>query len=441
MPVLLRRPSAQVPMSRVLTALLVAAALVLTGCGGGVATTADGPTGTGSPDPLFFGADIPSAPGREPLWKSKHRGVTDAASADDVVALLSGTTNSKIELTGLAARSGKQLWKVESRGAQFVVSDSAGPGDTGGTGVFVLTEDTDVPQDGLTPATVRTDLVGRNATDGRERWRTEIHRRPVREPELDLAGAEASAGLVTIAAGRKLAAFDAATGVQRWQHELQTAAPDPDAPPTFGGPAEAAWQTLALGPAHVVAAARESSREGTITAFDRRTGRPRWSVNLEPGGTADIGQLLLSPSRVIALATTRAKDEYAGKTGLVGFRLRDGEQVWASPPQDSADRQKPVLDNGDGTVLQADDKSLRGINALTGAVRWTIPRTVDVSGVAAAGGLTYLVTSSGSDRQVVAVDTRTGRQRHVLPTAEVNRVELFAGAVLVVSGSDVSLHR
>lgn len=408
-------------------------AVILSACGNAPPPNAPAPTTSG---PVPFAAGVPTAPEAAPLSAVEQRGVTAVVAGPGVFAVMASGGGEAGSIVAADARTGRQRWKAETTNTDFLAADATGPGAS--TGAVIAADDVAVPQAGLEPASVRTDIVAREAADGRERWRVEVVRAPVdeRSPER-LVALEVQGDTVAVATTWSVRVLETVSGRERWRSDLTRPTGDEDSGIDLG------WRSLSLGPEDVAATARTTRIQARVVTFARTTGAQRWKVDQavdEFRSSESLANVQVAAGRLLVDSTTVTADGGEAKR-LVGYALRTGKRVWQSPVDESSDDVPYVVDRSDGTVIRSLAEGLVAVNIQNGAIRWRQPQGVRPEQIQAADGLTYFIGASGQDRQVVVLRSRNGEQVAVLPGEDAESVHLFAGAVAVVNSDGVTFHR
>ena len=227
-----------------------------------------------------------------------------------------------------------------------------------------------------------------------------------------------------------VAAFDGATGKQRWQAS----------PPIglVGGGIAGSGVVVVGGPGQDSGGtADQASLVRGLAAAD---GTQRW--NTDAGGVASQVPPAISPG--VAAVVVCPPD---GSSKVVGFDLASGAKRWDhAGPACGAGGSLPVLSVGGGVLAAATDAGLVGLDATDGHERWTAA----LGGVpqALTGDATGLVVD-GATGKLVGLDPATGKQRWQLDGGDggappiagsgtlVNAVPDTSGAMLVVTTYDL----
>ncbi len=402
----------------------------LAACGG---TPVAPPPAPPPPPPLVFSRTVPARPNPVPLWTDQAQAV-DAVAGDGIIAVRTGGDEDR--LRALDARSGAERWAAPLSGDALIASDAAGPGDPG-SGVIFATEEVPMPQNGLTPAAVRTDVVARESVDGRERWRVEVLKEATdKDPKNTVVAMRARTGALAVVTTRTLRVLDAGTGRKRWQATLSLS------PFQSGVGTDEGFVAVALGPGTVAVTARLPGDQAVLRAYELVSGKLRWSKrSTEDLDRPPLGQVEISADRVVVEQWTSPGDgQSSDKMTIQAYNLDKGAVAWHNGGTDDG-RQLPLsMDYGDGTILRTQNALVRALNIRTGQVRWQQPDGVEVTAMTAAGGASYFIATSGGDRQVVVLESRTGKQRQVLPGSDAKRLKLFPGVAVVLSDSETALY-
>lgn len=425
---------------RRLGAVVTTAALLTAACG---STPSAAPPGSPSPTPNPFSSTVPASPASKSFATFKDSNLTAVVAGPGVFTLMStqGGDGDGTLIT-IDARTGRERWKAPTGNAQFLASTTDGPGSQNAAGAIIAADDVGVPQAGLTPASTRTEIVAREAADGRERWRTPVLTQPV-----DLAAGDRETLVAVLARGDVVAVvttwqvqlLETATGRPRWSVRLDRPTGEDASNRSLG------WSSAALGTEDLVATARLSRQTSQLIDIDTVTGRTKWRKQLSLGESSQVpafGQVGIGARRAIvetAADIAGSKQEQS----LTGYDLATGKQAWRTSGS-AADSDNPVplvLDWEDGTALRQTDGRLTAVNIQNGEQRWQQPEGVVAEAVRAGGGMTYLIGTSGSDRQVIGIRTRTREQTVVLAEGDAENVAVFTGALAVLTRSGVHFYR
>lgn len=201
-----------------------------------------------------------------------------------------------------------------------------------------------------------------------------------------------AAGVTFVDEQSTLVRLDRRTGVPRWRIDLDAAAP-PGAPADFTYTHRTPVPVLAGGTLYV------GGRDASVRAIDAATGRVLWRSAV--GGAVMSGITVAGP---LLVAGTFAHD------AVIALDRRDGRVVWAAPtaqPVSSA----PVVA---GAVVLAGcrDFAIHGLDLDSGAPRWL--QSYIFSWVESSPALVGTVAYFGSSdlRSVRAVDCATGHTRY-----------------------------
>jgi outer membrane protein assembly factor BamB len=189
-------------------------------------------------------------------------------------------------------------------------------------------------------------LYALDATTGRLRWTA----RPAgRRPALVFAPVVAGDRVVVAFAERAasgVSVFDP-KGRRLWRRQLPRA-------------------VASTGPAAVVGdVVIVAGSDGTLQAWDLRTGRPRWRAAgvrtpAGPGPSLDIRPLVAADTRVVAGSSTGRLTAYDARTGI---------EAWSyTPPEDMAVLR--LRANASTVFAPYTDDSIHAIDAATGRMRW-----------------------------------------------------------------------
>lgn len=186
--------------------------------------------------------------------------------------------------------------------------------------------------------------------------------------------------------GGRLLALDAATGEQRWTFTTGTN--------LRGAPAAADGLVFTGG-----------GTDGGLHALDAATGEVEWSVETTGRLTVYTAPVIEDGIVYAATGPTSGRDDT-----VFALDAATGEQLWATDVGTTVFA-GPAVDDGIAVVANADDGELIGLDAATGQVRWTHPRTDDyfVGGPSLVDGIVYIATTDGDGGgSMLAVDAATG---------------------------------
>jgi outer membrane protein assembly factor BamB len=222
-------------------------------------------------------------------------------------------------------------------------------------------------------ASAETKLTGQTVDDLQVAWRAPL----MRAGELNDSAPVVVGGTV-YAVGREVAAFDAATGAQRWHTPI-------------GG---SSFATPAVGDGLVVAGATTSG----IVALDAATGAIVWQ---HPVKSYNSSSITINGDRVFVTVAD----------GLLALRLQTGDVLWSTTyPACFCTRSTPTFANG-LLLVGLGGSGVAAYDATSGAPRWS--RTLSSGGgtssenwlPAVSGNVVYAGSMSG----VAALDLRTGK--------------------------------
>jgi outer membrane protein assembly factor BamB len=261
-------------------------------------------------------------------------------------------------------------------GATGAVAQTAGPEATGGAAA--AKESPRWPQLQGEPqhagfASGETKLTGQTVDDLQVAWRAPL----MRAGEFNDSAPVVVDG-TAYAVGREVAAFDAATGTQRWSTPI-------------GG---SSFATPAVGDGLVVAGATLSG----IVALDAATGAIVWKHQVKSYNSSSI---TINGDRVFVTFDN----------GLLALRLQTGKVLWSKTyPACFCMRSTPTFANG-LLIVGAGGSAIAAYDATSGALRWS--RTLSSgSGNSAEAWLPAVsgnVVYAGSMSGVAALDLRTGK--------------------------------
>jgi outer membrane protein assembly factor BamB len=180
-------------------------------------------------------------------------------------------------------------------------------------------------------------------------------------------------------------------------------------------------------------------RVDQVVSYDGATGRPQWTLPV-PG------------IDVACSASTNTGSDGAGTIGLVMYGpdsascdhvmavdLATGQQAWAAPVQGhaSGDPAPGVLGVAGGTAVVLTDGSITGLDARTGAKRWTLTSQCDLQQLYASGGSAVaLAACPRASYDVISIDPATGKaawQYHVTEPTDDYHFQLLSANPVVVS--------
>ena len=222
-------------------------------------------------------------------------------------------------------------------------------------------------------ASAETKLTGQTVDDLQVAWRAPL----MRAGELNDSAPVVVGGTV-YAVGREVAAFDAATGAQRWHTPI-------------GG---SSFATPAVGDGLVVAGATTSG----IVALDAATGAIVWQ---HPVKSYSSSSITINGDRVFVTVAD----------GLLALRLRTGDVLWSKTyPACFCTRSTPTFANG-LLLVGLGGSGVAAYDATSGSPRWS--RTLSSGGgtssenwlPAVSGNVVYAGSMSG----LAALDLRTGK--------------------------------
>ena len=215
--------------------------------------------------------------------------------------------------------------------------------------------------------------VGIDPVSGRELWR---HDRPAGVDRTRVAG-----GLLLTASPTEVVGVDLATGVEAWR-----------------------WTGFGDTTATADADGYYLANDAGVTAFDKATGEPRWSL---PEPTSDIW----AGGDAVYVRTSDHR--------LVKVDGASGAVVWTSLPEATRLDWSVVVGEGDGVVVlqtARDDDRFTAYDAATGEQRWTHDAPDGSAATASVTDGEFVVTDL-DDGGVVVMDTPTGEIRCELPDA------------------------
>jgi outer membrane protein assembly factor BamB len=198
-------------------------------------------------------------------------------------------------------------------------------------------------------------------------------------------------------------------------------------------PADSAPDLTTVG-AWVDAGSLVRVRVDQVVSYDGATGQPGWTLPI-PG--VDVA----------CSASSDTGSDGAGTIGLVMYGpdstscdhvmavdLATGQQVWAAPVQSST---SGVLGVAGGTAVVLTDDAIIGLDARTGAQRWTLTSQCDFQQLDASGGSAVaLARCQGASYDVVSIDPATGKaawQSHVSEPSDDYQFQLLSASPVVVS--------
>ena len=179
-----------------------------------------------------------------------------------------------------------------------------------------------------------------------------------------------------------LTAFDTRTGSLLWSMPL-------------GAP-------MSRGPSMAAGVIYVGADDGTLTALDAASHQPRWSV---PLGTGMLGTPTVTADRVYL---GRDVQDTGDTHDLLAVDARTGAVVWTFDSPAGKQVQMGGL-AGSTAFADSEDKSIYALDAATGAVRWTHATDGPIGSLAAVVGDTVYVSSG--DRTVRALAADTGAQQ------------------------------
>jgi len=184
-------------------------------------------------------------------------------------------------------------------------------------------------------------------------------------------------------------------------------------------------------------------RVDQVVSYDGATGGPRWTLPI-PG--VDVA----------CSASSDTGTDGAGTVGLVMYGpdstscdhvmavdLATGQPVWAAPVQGphGGGTAPGVLGVAGGTAMVLTDGEITGLDARTGAKRWTLTSQCDFQQLSASGGSAVaLAACQGASYDVVSIDPATGKaawQDHVTEPSEDYQFQLLSASPVVV-GDDLT---
>jgi outer membrane protein assembly factor BamB len=180
-------------------------------------------------------------------------------------------------------------------------------------------------------------------------------------------------------------------------------------------------------------------RVDQVVSYDGATGLPRWTLPI-PG------------TDVACSASSDTGSDGAGTIGLVMYGsdsgtcdhvmavdLATGHQAWAAPVQSpaSGDSAPGVLGVADGTAVVLTGGAVTGLDARTGAKRWTLTSRCDFQQLYASGdSAVALAACDGASYDVVSIDPATGKaawQYNVTEPSDDYQFQILAASPVVVS--------
>lgn len=194
-----------------------------------------------------------------------------------------------------------------------------------------------------------------------------------------------------------------ATGVRRWRWR-----------PSFGGNFTFGYPVCADSSIYV-----GTGQPARLYAVDARTGRERWWIDV--GSAPLVNGFATAPAVTAGIVVGCTREFTIPKTGMViGVDAATGQERWRyrwqPEPTSNGDASCALfVAAADGiAVAAADDGRLFGLDAVTGALRWTAPATGvpivrmrDERPVTITNGIVVAGSATGI---VVGIDLRTGRE-------------------------------
>jgi outer membrane protein assembly factor BamB len=180
-------------------------------------------------------------------------------------------------------------------------------------------------------------------------------------------------------------------------------------------------------------------RVDQVISYDGATGLPRWTLPI-PGvdvacsastdagsdGAATIGLVMYGPD-------SRSCDH------VMAVDLATGHQIWAAPVQGPASGGSipGVLGVAGGTAVVLTGEAITGLDARTGAKRWTLTSQCAFQQLYASGGSAVaLAACRGASDDIVSIDPATGKaawQYHVTEPSNDYQFQILAASPIVVS--------
>jgi outer membrane protein assembly factor BamB len=277
-------------------------------------------------------------------------------------------------------------------------------------------------------------IAAARLTDGRTAWSATA------DETTNVAavpkGLSYCAGTVVFGSYLALYGVEPATGARRWRWR-----------PSIGGGFDTGYPVCAEGTVYVGTSVRMR-----LYAVDARTGRERWSIDV--GSQPNANGFVATPAVTADVVIGCTREFTLPKTGMaIGVDAATGRERWryrwdAAPSSNGDASCALFVAAADGiAVVAADDGRLFGLDATSGALRWTAPATGEAAvrqrderpitisnGVVVAGSATGIV---------VGVDLATGGELWRTPpddlTSMIDGLASDAGQVVGVTQSGWAL--
>jgi outer membrane protein assembly factor BamB len=193
---------------------------------------------------------------------------------------------------------------------------------------------------------------------------------------------------------------DARTGRSRWSQDLDC--PNDEVPCSYAGVA---------GRSDRVYAAADIGRRGLVYALDARTGERVWSATTI-GGNVAFAAPVLTNGKVFVRTVEDSGDQFV--FSVEAFDATSGKHLWQSSVGSADDYWNggygffgPLAADGTFVLYTSDDGFLYALDADSGTVRWKVPGIESSVRLAIANGLVW---AGDEHDRLVALDLRDGRE-------------------------------
>ncbi len=203
--------------------------------------------------------------------------------------------------------------------------------------------------------------------------------------------------LLLVPLGKRLSAYDCATGQRRWAYRAE---------------AELRWPVADADRAYV------GDDQGTLHALELRTGRSLWQLSTGSDDSFN-GYIEMAPLSAADGTVLIGIDEH-----LVAIDGRSRKERWRVEAYHGVTYHKVAVAFGD---------DVRGLDLVTGQPRWTLPFDEHMLLTPAIGDGVLVLRPHGS--QLTAIDVVTGSELWVFDLDEGSKVVTTAGSGVLVVGA------
>ncbi len=416
---------------------------------------------------VMYGVVVPEKPDPNPVWTVEVSGYRSVVAGSGMFAVLHGARGSSrdYQLSGMDASTGREIWADKPTSNPLVLaSDSPGPG-VRRTSTIVYADDVSMPQQGTTPARIRTDIVALNAADGQQLWRYDCLQVNVdnNEPERVL-GVTMNNQTVVVLTPAAITGLDTRTGTVRWRNLIDRKLSEEQKKSTVSdwerSDHPARFLNADLGESTVVVTAQISQTVGYVAALDEKKGTLLWQVPTATDGDrtsqADQtnvnpnGKVVIAGNRVIigqAVLTNVEKTYESSVPRIVGLDLGSGKQMWTIKPDTSSSSSSSshtpnfVVDAGTGTVIYPQEKHMQAYAISDGSSRWPKQLQVTTEIIDAKDKLIFAALRSGDNTDLSIMNTIKGEQITSFSIGRVSDFQIFAGAVVIATDETLRVYR